>query len=73
MGTNNKQITALRINRIAAGLRLADVAREINRSIMFVQRLETGGSARLTPEIASKIAEALSTSPENLFRDGDDK
>ena len=70
MGTNNKQITALRISRIAAGLRLADVANEINRSIMFVQRLETGGSARLTPKISEKIAKALKTPIDLLFPEG---
>ena len=34
---------------------------------MFIQRLETGGYARLDPDLARKVADALGTTPERIF------
>lgn len=63
---NNKP-TPLRIARQVAGLRQADLAAEINRSQMFVSRLERGRSATLTPEIAERIADTLGSPAVLLF------
>lgn len=59
--------TPLRLARLAAGLRQADLAAVIDRSQMFVHRLEVGGPARLTPEIADKLAAAVNVPAALLF------
>jgi len=38
---------------------------------MFFSRLETGGPAKVNPDLARKIADTLGTSPEKLFEDPD--
>ena len=60
----------LRISRIAAGLRQRDLAHLIGRSTSFVCRLETGGPASLTPEIAKTIAQAVNAPAAVLFAKG---
>lgn len=67
------KVSALRIARVAAGLTLADLGRAIDRSPCFVHRIETGGPARLTEEIASGLARACSTSPERIFSESEDR
>jgi transcriptional regulator with XRE-family HTH domain len=63
-----KNISPIRIARVSSGLRQTDLAAEINRSQMFVSRLECGGYAVLTPEIADRIAEVLGVPGAVLFR-----
>lgn len=57
----------LRVARVAAGLYLRDIAQAVDRSISFVHRLEVGGYARLTPEIAFRIGEAVGVPAPILF------
>lgn len=64
---NNTKPSPLRIARVSAGVRQADLAKSIARSTMFVSRLERGGSATLTPEIASRIAESVNVPAVLLF------
>jgi len=61
MRTLHKPPTPLTIARISAGLRQRDLAERIDRSTAFVSRLETGGPAVLTHEIAERIADAVGT------------
>jgi transcriptional regulator with XRE-family HTH domain len=65
----NYKPSALRLARVLAGLSQRDVADQVNRSPVYIHRLETGGSAVLTPELASKIADTLGSTPEILFED----
>lgn len=67
---NKKPKTTLRIERFLCGMTLQQLAEATGRSRMFFSRLETGGSATLTPEIAEKIASVLGTVPEKLFTEG---
>lgn len=57
----------LRTARRVADLKQKDIAAEIGRSQMFVSRLERGGYARLTPEIAEKIAAIVGVPSVILF------
>lgn len=66
---NNKP-SPLRIARQVAGLRQTDLATAINRSQMFVSRLERGRSAILTPEIADRLADTLGSPAVLLFNGG---
>jgi len=65
MGRDNK--TALRIERFLQGVTLRDLEAATGRSRMFFSRLENGGSAKLDPDTARKVAAVLDTSPEKLF------
>ena len=67
MGRDNKPHTNLRIERFLRGVTLRDLEAATGRSRMFFSRLETGGSAVLTPELALRISEILTVTPEKLF------
>jgi len=62
----------LTIARVTAGLRQRDLAVAIGRSTAFVSRLETGGRAILTAEVAERIAATIGT-PAFLLFAGRDK
>jgi transcriptional regulator with XRE-family HTH domain len=59
---------ALRTARRVAEITQNDIAAEIGRSQMYVSRLERGGYARLTPEIAEKIAALVGVPSFILFK-----
>lgn len=63
----SKPPTPLTIARITAGLRQSDLAEGIGKSTAYIHRLETGGPAILTPEIAERIAAAVKTPSFILF------
>jgi transcriptional regulator with XRE-family HTH domain len=63
----------LRVARVAAGLRQIDLARRIGRSTSFVCRLETGGTALLSPGIVETIAEAVKVPAAVLFGAGGER
>ena len=65
--THNKPLTPLKLARLSAGLRQIDLAADIGKSPAYVCRLETGGPAVLTPEIAEKIATSVRTLSFILF------
>jgi transcriptional regulator with XRE-family HTH domain len=67
METISNSASVLRLYRIQAGLRQCDIAKPINRSVQFVHRLETGGPALLTAELAEAIGNLLAISPAILF------
>ena len=67
---NNTNPSPLRIARVSAGVRQADLAASIARSTMFISRLERGGCAVLTPEIAARIAETVNVPAVLLFAGG---
>lgn len=58
---------ALKLTRTAKGMSQADVGLRISRPQCFVSRIERGGSALVTREVASAIAAALETPVELLF------
>jgi len=63
-----QNISPLRTARVGSGLRQADLAAIIDRSQMFISRLERGGYAVLTPEIAERITEVVGVPGVILFR-----
>jgi transcriptional regulator with XRE-family HTH domain len=69
METDNKPTSVLQLARIKVGLRQKDVAHEIGRSTQFISRVENGGSATLTPELAERIGAVVAVSPGELFGD----
>jgi len=69
MGHDNKPHSALRIERFLQGVTLRDLEQATGRSRMFFSRLETGGPATLTPDLARKIADTLGVPPEKIFND----
>ena len=58
-----KPFPLLRVARVSAGFMQEDLAKRIGRSPAFVSRIETGGPALITKEVASKIAKALNLPP----------
>lgn len=64
---NFKSPSPLKVARVSAGLRQRDLAEAIGRSTPYVCRIETGGPAVLTPEIAEQIAAAVRTPSFILF------
>lgn len=64
---NTMTTSPLRLARLAAGLRQVDLAATIGRSRLFICRLEIGGYARLTPEIAETLAAAVNVPAALLF------
>ena len=66
----NNGPSAIRIERTLRGLSQTELAAKIGRDQSWISRLERGLSgARVSPGMARKIADALSTSPEKLFTD----
>lgn len=59
----------LRHARTASSLTQEELAASIGKSRAFVYRLEVGGRATLTPEIAERISTVVSIAPEALFGD----
>lgn len=60
----------LKVARASAGKRQRDLAEEVGRSPAFICRLERGGSALLTPEIAETLSASLGVPAVLLFRNG---
>jgi transcriptional regulator with XRE-family HTH domain len=49
----------------------AELAAKIGRDQSWISRLERGLSgARVSPDVAQKLSDALNTPPERLFTDG---
>ena len=75
MGRNHTKPpqTRLRAERLLHGLTIGDMIMRTGnvRGRMFFSRLETGGPARLTPDIAAKIGEALGVDPGKIFDESD--
>lgn len=64
----NNGPSAIRIGRTLNNLSQAELAAKIGRDQSWISRLERGLSgARVSPDVALKIADALSTPPEKLF------
>jgi len=66
----SKPPTPLTIARVTAGLRQSDLAENIGKSTAYIHRLETGGSATLTSEIAERIASAVGAPSFVIFQGG---
>jgi transcriptional regulator with XRE-family HTH domain len=70
MREGRKPVSALRVARIAAGVRQQDLAAAINRHRAFVWRLETGrGPARIDRMIVSEISRVLGCPAEQIFEE----
>jgi transcriptional regulator with XRE-family HTH domain len=67
----NNGPSAIRIGRTLNNLSQAELAAKIGRDQSWISRLERGLSgARVSTDVARKIADALSTPPEKLFTEG---
>ena len=66
--------SAIRIGRTLNNLSQAELAAKIGRDQSWISRLERGLSgARVSPDVAQKISDALNTPPEKLFAEGGDE
>jgi transcriptional regulator with XRE-family HTH domain len=63
----NNTLSPLRTARLLAGVRQVELASAVDRSTMYISRLERGESARLTGEIAEKLAAAVDVPAVILF------